>query len=316
MIHIKDKNIFQNEPTAVMLGNFDGMHMGHRMLAKTTLENAKKENLKSVVFTFSPHPRVLFGGGKEFLLILSPEEKKYLIESMGFDIYIEYPFSKEFSSLSPEEFAVDLIFKQLNCKVLVVGYDYRFGKKQAGDYKLLKEYGDKYGVKVFSVDEVDYESERVSSTRIRNCLTNGEIEKANRLMTMPYFIKGKVAEGKKLGRTIGFPTINIIADDGKLFPINGVYATRSLVEGKIYSGVTNIGVNPTVNGTRKIVETYLFDFDGDVYGKDVVTWVFKFIRAERKFEDVGALQKQLISDANSSREYFLTEDFAYWSNNY
>ncbi len=316
MEHIKGLSIEQNRPTAVTLGNFDGVHMGHRRLIQLTKEYAEKENLKSVVFTFWPHPMFIFQNKEHSALIMAPEEKKYAMEQMGIDLYIEYPFTKEFASMSPEDFANDLIFDKMNCKVLVVGENYHFGHRHAGDYKLLMELGKKRGVKVIYVPSVMYGEERVSSTRIRNCLVERDIDMANRLLTVPYYILGTVAQGKKLGRTIGFPTINIVAEPIKLFPPNGVYATKTVYNGKSYFGVTNVGLNPTVNGQYKTVETYLFDFHEVVYGESIKTYFFQWIRDEQKFPNVEALKEQLKRDAQSSLDYFKTDGYRYWAQKY
>ena len=316
MEHITDNQIEQKTGTAVTLGNFDGMHLGHRELVRITKERAKEKGLKSVVFTFWPHPMFLLKNKPHSALILSPAEKKFVMEQMGIDLYVEYPFTLDFAALSPERFANELIFDKMNCKVLVVGQDYRFGKQQKGDYKLLKELGEKRGVEVIFVPPVTYDGERVSSTRIRQRLLDRDIETANRLLHTPYFILGQVAQGKKLGRTIGFPTVNIVADPVKLFPPNGVYATRTLYQGKLYYGVTNVGLNPTVNGTYKTVETYLHNFNQVVYGQTIQTYFFQWIRDEQKFPNVEALRQQLDRDAQSALAYFQTGQFDFWRENY
>lgn len=316
MEHITGYNIVQKEPTAVTLGNFDGIHQGHRELIGLTKEYAKKENLRSVVFTFLPHPMFVFQNRELSALIMAPAEKAYAMERMGIDTYIEYPFTKEFAAMAPEDFANKLIFDQLQCKVLIVGQNYKFGYKQSGNYELLKKLGEMRGIQVIQVPSVLYEEKRVSSTRIRECLVKKDIEKANRLLSTPYFILGEVIQGKKLGRTIGFPTINIIADPIKLFPPNGVYATRTVCDGQMYYGVTNVGCNPTVNGTFKVVETFLFDFQKIVYGKMLKTYFFKWIRDEEKFPSVEALRQQLNHDEESALDYFKSREFQYWGQKY
>lgn len=316
MEHITNCDIEQDRPTAVTLGNFDGVHKGHRKLIETAKEYAEKENLKSVVFTFKPHPMFIFGNRENNALIMSPEEKELAIRKMGVDTYIEYPFDREFAAMSPEDFAIDLVFNKLKCKVLVVGYDYRFGHKNGGDYKLLEELGKKYGVKTVFVPNVIYDGERVSSTKIRECLVNKDMETANRLLTEPYYIYGRVAEGKRLGRQLGFPTVNILAHEDKLFPPNGVYATATVYDGKIYYGMTNVGYNPTVNGKHKTVETNLFDFDKVIYGEPILTFFFKWLRDEHKFPSVEALRDQLKIDTVSASEYFKSEEYKYWKENF
>ena len=167
-------------------------------------------------------------------------------------------------------------------------------------------------MKVIAVPSVQYEGERVSSSRIRQCLIDKDLESANSMLTVPYFILGTVKEGKKLGRTIGFPTVNIEAHPLKLFPPNGVYATKTLYEGKYYYGVTNIGKNPTVNGTQKIVETYLFDFNKMIYGEELQIFFYKFLRSEKKFESVDELQAQIAVNAEQTRAYFASAEYEHW----
>jgi riboflavin biosynthesis protein ribF len=231
---------------------------------------------------------------------------------MGIDIYIEYPFDMNFAAMDPEDFAVKLIFEKLKCQVLVVGEDYRFGKGAAGNYEMLKRLGAERGIKVIGVPKVLHGDERVSSSRIRRCLLEKNLEEANQMLTVPYFILGTVKEGKKLGRTIGFPTVNIEAHPLKLFPPNGVYATKTLYKGKYYYGVTNIGKNPTVNGTVKIVETYLLDFNEMIYGEQLQTFFYKFLRSEQKFPSVEELQRQIAINAEQARAYFHSAEYAHW----
>ena len=312
MEHIKGYDIEQIEGTSVTLGNFDGIHLGHRKLISTAKEYALKHALKSVVFTFSPHPMFLLKNKPHSALIMSPEEKKYSIEKSGIDLYIEYPFSLEFASMEPEKFAKEIIFDKLKCKVLVVGENYKFGAKQKGDSNLLKKLGKENGVEVIIVPAVLFENERVSSTRIRNCLINKDIEKANLLLGSPYFILGEVVEGKRLGRKLGFPTLNVLADPVKLFPPDGVYATKTVYCNEIFYGVTNVGYNPTVSGNYKVVETYLFNFHKFVYGEMLKTYFFKWLRDEEKFENIDILQKQLQTDAENALKYFKNNKDVHW----
>jgi len=316
MEHITNTNIKQSVPTAVTLGNFDGVHMGHRSLINLMKSKAKEQNLKTIVFSFYPHPMFLFGTNSDSrALIMGYEEKKMMIEDMGVDAYVEYPFTKDFASLSPEAFA-RLIFEELNCKVLIVGFNYHFGKMAKGNGDLLKEIGKEYGVEVICVPSVNCLEERVSSTRIRKAITSADIALADKLLTVPYFVHGEIIHGKKLGRGIGFPTMNVVADKTKLFPPNGVYATRTVIDGKKYSSVTNIGVQPTVNGTDKVVETNVFDFNEEVYGKKVTVYFFEFIRPEQKFAGLDELKNQLAKDVEASKKYFESESFNDWKEKY
>lgn len=307
MEYINSKEINQTMPTAITLGNFDGIHLGHRELINITLNSAHKLKLKSVVFSFFPHPMFLFGNRTNTGLICSDDEKKMILENMGVDLYVDYPFTKEFAAMSPEKFASEIIFEKMQCKVLVVGFDYHFGKGAEGDYELLKKVGEKYGAEVIKVPEVELYGEKVSSTRIRRAIINKDINLANELLSEPYFVYGKVGEGRKIGRKINFPTANIIADDKKLLPSDGVYATKTEVDGKVYLSMTNVGTNPTVNGTKRTVETNIFDFSGDIYGKEIKTYFYKFLRGEVKFSNVDELSKRLEIDKENTRKYFSCE---------
>ena len=282
MEHIQSDQIGQTRPTAITLGNFDGLHLGHRKLIGRMQQEAKAQQLRSVVFSFFPHPMFLFHNRENLALIMSPEEKKRAIAAMGVDLYVEYPFTKTFAAMAPED----------------------FGAKQKGNAALLEKLGKEHGVKVIVIPPVMYGGERVSSTRVRKALSDTNLDLAAALLSRPYGIYGEVIHGKQLGRTIGFPTINVVADPEKLFPPNGVYATKTLVAGRQYPGVTNVGVAPTVHGTKKIVETYLFDFHQSVYGSCVETALYRFIRPEQKFPSVAALQQQMQADAAAAREYF------------
>ena len=313
MEHITNNNIEQKMPCAVTLGNFDGLHEGHRTLIATAKKYAEEMNMKSVVFTFNPHPMFFFKNRELNKLIMSRHEKVYAVEKLGVDMFIEYPF-EEIASMSPEDFAIEILFKKLNAKVIVVGDNYRFGSKAKGDPALLTKLGEEYGVKVIVENDVYVEGSIVSSTRVRECLVNRDVPTANMLLTEPYFMIGTVVKGKELGRQFGFPTVNLVADEDKLFPPNGVYATRVEVKGKLYCGVTNVGINPTVNGTFKIVETFIFDFNEFIYGEEIKISFFKWIRNEKKFNGVEELMAEIAKNTAQVKEYFSTEEFEFWKN--
>ncbi len=313
MEHITTHSIEMETPCAVTLGNFDGLHYGHRTLVDTTLKAAEEKGLKSVVFTFFPHPMFFFNNRALNKLIMSRHEKVYAVEKLGVDYFIEYPFG-EIAAMTAEDFAVEILFKKLKAKVIVVGDNYRFGAKAKGNPELLAELGKEYGVEVHVVPDVHMYGSIVSSTRIRQCLIDRDILGANRLLTEPYFMVGTVVKGKELGRKFGFPTVNIVADDEKLFPPNGVYATRVVRNGKTYSGITNVGMNPTVNGTFKIVETFIFDFNEFIYGEEIKINFFKWIRDEKKFACVEDLMAEIARNRDQVKDYFKTDEFKYWEN--
>ncbi|MFI3173859.1 MAG: bifunctional riboflavin kinase/FAD synthetase [Bacillota bacterium] len=307
MKHMTTKEIQLHSQSVVTLGNFDGVHLGHRELIKTAYEIAQNKGMQSVVLTFAPHPKLVFQKPNQenpFALIMSREEKKRVIGSMGVDIYIEYPFDRNFAMTTPQVFFEEILIKLLQCKVLIIGEDYHFGANRQGNITMLKELGELHGVEVISIPAVMQKGERISSTRVRDALIHKNFDEVKEMLTTPYFILGTVVQGKQLGRTIGFPTINVEAEEHKLFPPNGVYATQSLIDGVYYFGVTNIGHNPTVNGSQKIIETHLFDFQEDVYGKEIQTFVYHFLRSEKKFNGIEELMEQIAINAEQAKTYF------------
>ncbi len=294
---------FQFQNTAVSLGKFDGVHIGHQKLMNCILEQ-KKKGLKAVVFSFLVHPGTLLGD-KEVSLILTEEEKKRKLENMGMDVLISYPFSKEMLSMEPEAFIEEILVKKLDARVIAVGENFRFGYKRRGDAKLLKKYASKYGYEVQVFEHIEVAGERVSSTWIRECIAEGNMEYVQNLLGQPYSIRGEVVHGKKLGRELGMPTANVVPDKHKLLPPFGVYASKTLVEGIWYEGITNIGVKPTVmEENEKLAETFLFDYQGNLYGKEIQTNLYYYERPEQKFNSIDALRVQMEKDCQEAKRYF------------
>lgn len=302
MIVYENNDFLITENTAVTIGNFDGIHLGHQKLIETVLDYSKKFSLKSVIFSFNPHPVAFFGRTGDFKTMFSTEEKKYIAEKTGVDMLIQYPFNKEFSSLSPTEF-MDLLCTKTNCKVLVVGENYCFGKDRVGNLSVLEHLGNERGVKVIGIPRVKVHDVRVSSTRIRGLINYGDMEKVAYLLKKPYFVLGKIVDGDKRGRSMNFPTINVMPQDKKLLPPDGVYFSTVIIEGKEYYGMSNIGVNPTFNGEKRKIETHIFNFDEDVYGKTAVITFYKRIRGERKFGSIDELRAQLNADSKTAKGY-------------
>lgn len=300
---IENKDITHNVSTAVTLGNFDGVHLGHQKLISTVMEYASKEKLMSVVFSFYPHPLSLFNKDETFYTIFSRHEKEIIIKDMGVDELIQYPFTMEFANLEAEDFA-NILFERLKTKVLVVGADYCFGKGRKGTYDLLKQLGEEKGVKVIKINSVNYDNERVSSTRIRECIRNGNIKLANILLNKNYFIKAKVSEGNKIGRSIGFPTANIIAPENKLLPPDGVYMTKVFHKGQYYESITNIGMTPTFGGNYRKIETHIFNFSKSLYDEEISVIFYDFIRKEHKFSSADELKEQIKRDKKKVLENF------------
>ena len=291
------------EPTAVTLGKFDGLHRGHDLLMQTVLEYSKKYDLASVAFTFDIPPR---NKVEEIVanVLTTNDEKQYIFEKRGIDYLIECPFTSEVMSMEPKAF-IAWISKALHMKYVVVGDDFRFGHKRAGDYHTLQEYEEEFGYKTIVIDKLKDSNRDISSTYVREKIADGNIKKANELLGYRYFIKSEILHGRKLGRTIGVPTINMILPENKLLPPNGVYVTEVLVDGKTYMGVTNIGCKPTVSDENIIgVETYIDDFNQDVYGEKIVVSFIQFIRPEQKFDSIEELKSQMKSDIEVSRKCY------------
>ena len=286
--------------SAVAIGKFDGIHVGHQALLQRII-NKKKDTMQAVVFTFSPSPEEFFKG-QMLPAIDTPSEKRINFERMGVDIVIEYPLTKESASISPQSFMEDILLKGLNAGYVVSGSDLSFGNKGAGNSKMLQAFADEKGFQYEMIDKVCVDGCEVSSTSVREAIVEGDMERVNRMLGRRYCIGGEVVHGKALGRTIQMPTINIVPAKEKLLPPSGVYATVTMIDGKEYPGVTNIGVKPTVTDEKVVgVETHLFDFDKDVYGKDVVTQLISYIRPEKRFANVGDMLTQMKEDCEHAR---------------
>lgn len=288
-----------NNGTIVTIGTFDGVHLGHKKILNKLIDKKKHCGLETLVFTFEPHPRkVLFPEQKDLKLITNTEEKVSLLEEIGIDHVLVYPFNKSFSEINPDEYIGEILVNQLKVKCIIVGYDHRFGKNRAGGLDLLIKYAEKYNYEVLEIAAEDINSINISSTQIRKAIESGNIELANQFLGYSFFISGKVKEGKKLGRTIGFPTANIsISDADKIIPKNGVYAVKVSINDLTFNGMLNIGVNPTVSTTLQLkMEVHLFDFNQEIYGKDIKVSFINRIRDEQKFSGIDALKNQLELD--------------------
>lgn len=289
--------------SAITLGKFDGLHLGHQTLLHKIL-NKKKEGYESAVFTFVAPPLDLLDH-KISEVLLTNQERRIILERMGINCLIEYPFTTEIARISPEEFIKNILVDKLHAVYIAVGTDFRFGHNRSGDYELLASLGKEYGYEVEVVEKVRQGDREISSTYVKEEITYGNIEKVNKLLGYPYTIMGEVTHGRKLGRTLGMPTANIIPQDNKLLPAGGVYASKTRIDGTYYYGVTNIGNNPTVGGTsRKIVETFLFDFNEDIYGKFVEVELYTYERPEIKFNSLEELKKEIQKDIQFGKDYF------------
>ncbi|MBU2948636.1 bifunctional riboflavin kinase/FAD synthetase [Zobellia uliginosa] len=291
----------KRHPTAITIGTFDGVHIGHRKILERLINNAASLNLKSTVLTFFPHPRMVLQKDANIKLLNTIKEKTKILEDLGLDQLIIHPFTQEFSRLSATEFVRDNLVNQLQTKKIIIGYDHRFGRNRNANITDLRAFGNTYGFEVEEITAQEIDEVSVSSTKIRKALQEGDISTANAYLGYNYMLTGIIGKGKGLGRQIGFPTANLnIAESYKLIPKNGVYFVKSEFSGKTIYGMMNIGYNPTVAGKEKTIEINFFDFDQDLYGKELQIDILHRIRDEHKFESVEALKIQLEKDKQTS----------------
>lgn len=287
--------------SAVALGKFDGIHLGHRRLLERVLEQ-KKQGLWTVVFTFDTSAASFFGG--ETKELSTREEKRAVFSRLGIDVLIEFPLNRETAATEPAEFVSRYLAGQMRTACLCAGPDISFGKGGAGDYALLEKYAGTYGYQVELIEKVRVDGEEVSSTRVRQAVRAGEMEKAAVMLGAPYRVSGKVVHGRQLGRKLGMPTANLLPDERKLLPPNGVYYSMAEIGEKTYRGISNVGYKPTVSEEKLMgVETYLYDFEGEVYDRDMTVELLSFRRAERAFASVEALRRQIEADVEAGRNF-------------
>ncbi len=294
------------QETAVALGKFDGIHIGHRRLLEEIL--SRSHSLAACVFTFDPPPAVLFGcsDGRE---LTTREEKRLLFARMGVDILIEFPMNPVTAAMAPETFARDILAGQMQARFLAAGTDLSFGARGVGDAALLRRMGPELGFDVKTIDKVCVDGEEVSSTLVRARVEAGDMESVERLLGMPYLIAGEVVRGRQVGRTLGFPTVNVLPGEDKLLPPNGVYFSQVRCGEKLYRAISNVGCKPTVTDERVMgVESYLYDFAGDLYGKQVEVSLRSFRRPERRFDSLEALRRQLEDDIAAGARWHSMEE--------
>ncbi len=286
---------------AVAMGKFDGIHLGHKKLLGKLLEQ-KADGLKCVVFTFDPSPEEFFMG-HPMKQLFTADEKRRAFEKMGVDVLLEFPLTEKTAATEPEFFVRDILCRRLNAKYIAAGTDVSFGDKGRGDQFLLKNLGKELGYELELIDKVRVDGEEVSSTRVRNEVSDGSMEMAKRLLGEYYSVSGMIEHGRHLGHTIGVPTVNLLPPDNKLLPSYGVYSSIVEIDGEEYKGMTNIGRKPTISEKERVsVETYLYDFDRDVYGKYAKVMLRTFMRPEMKFESIDALKAQIEKDVKTGGE--------------
>jgi riboflavin kinase/FMN adenylyltransferase len=299
LIH-NDINLFKAVNPVITIGTFDGVHHGHKEVIAKLKEIADRVHGESVIFTFYPHPRLVVSAHESNLRLLTTfNEKAHQLELAGIDHLVVYPFTIDFAELTYEKFISDILIKKLNLHTLVIGHDHRLGKNREGTYDNVISLSKKLHFNVEKIDTFLINGVDISSSKVRTALQKGEIEKANEFLGYPYQLTGMVTNGSQVGRNIGFPTANIIAaDHSKLVPGEGVYAVMVEVEGKQYNGMLNIGFRPTINANadHRTVEVHLFNFEDNIYKKEITISFLKRIRSEKKFDSVEELKIQLIED--------------------
>lgn len=293
------------EKTAVALGIFDGVHLGHRKILSIA-KSYRAQNLKFAVFTFETSS-ITQKHGKPYEYIYTQAQKNSIFESLGAD-YVYSPEIASLMNMSGEEFSGEILKDKMNAQVVVCGKNFRFGKGASCGAKQLKAYGEKFGFEVCVCDIYQRDNQPVSSGRIKNHLKNGEIQKANELLGERYFVAGEIVSGNKIGRTINFPTLNQLFDERQIVPKMGAYASCCDIHGESYGAVTNIGVKPTVESDIKpLAETHVSGFCGDIYGENVKIEFLEFLRTEQKFPSVEHLKKQIESDLNEAKAIYLSK---------
>ena len=291
----------QIEGSVVTIGNFDGIHLGHQKIIAQLKEHAKKLKVPSVVISFNPTPQNFFGA--DHAVLSSYEEKDFFLSSLGINYHLVINFNKEFSNINAQTFIEEFLLRKLNIKHCLIGDDFRFGKNRVGNFSLLQENGDKHGFAVEETATIKHNQIRISSTRIRECLQQNNLEETKKLLGRSYSISGKIVRGQQRGRTINFPTINILPNRSKS-PVSGVFAVKVKLSGQTYFGICNAGHKPTVNGREFLFETHIFDFEKDVYEQFAEIVFLKHIRPEKKFNSFEELKNQIEKDVVKAKNFF------------
>jgi riboflavin kinase/FMN adenylyltransferase len=294
-------NYDKKHPTAITIGTFDGVHIGHRKILERLINDAKKTGLRSTVLTFFPHPRMVLQKDTEIKLLNTVQEKIKILDRIGLDYLIIHPFTLEFSRLSSTEFVRDILVNELKAKKIIIGYDHRFGRNRNANIQDLIAFGNTLNFEVEEIAAQEIDDVSVSSTKIRNAIIDGDMKTANKYLGYNYMLTGDVKKGKGLGRQMNFPTANLfIREKYKLIPKNGVYVVKSILNDKLFYGMMNIGFNPTVDGSSKSIEIHFFDFKSDIYGENIQVDILERIRDEHKFNSLEELKTQLLKDKQTS----------------
>ncbi|MEC5174445.1 bifunctional riboflavin kinase/FAD synthetase [Chryseobacterium nepalense] len=291
------------KPLALSLGMFDGVHLGHKSIIDELIKVGTENHLETAILTFWPHPRFVFNPNENLKLLNTLDEKKFLMEKYGIDTLFLKEFDEEFRNLTGEEFVRKILVDKLNIKYLIIGYDHSFGKNKSGNFELLQKLSKELDFEVEQMEAINIHENNISSTKVRNALLSGNIIEANEMLGYSYSVSGTVVHGKKIGRTIGYPTANIETDQVKLLPKKGAYIVEVFLKNQQYKGMLSIGTNPTVNGEKLTVEVYILDFNGDIYDEKITVAFRDFLHDEIKFEGLEKLIEKLDEDKKRTEKF-------------
>lgn len=302
-IHLGTEKIHEIENAVVTAGTFDGVHIGHQKILNRIRDVADKTNGQTVLITYWPHPRLVLKPWDNTLLLLSTfPEKANLLEAQGIDHLVKIPFTRDFASMSPEEYIKVVLNERINTRKMIIGYDHRFGKDRSGGLDELKAFAPKYNFDVEEISRQDIDEIGISSTKIRTALQSGDITTANTYLGRNYCVSGRVIHGNQLGRSIGYPTANIeVKENYKLIPADGVYAVKVCNKYTKFDGMLNIGQKPTIGGENKTIEVNIFDFNQDIYNTEITIEFVDHVRNEIKFDSLDSLKLQLAEDEKAVR---------------
>lgn len=301
-VFLKDAELVPN--SVITVGTFDGVHAGHRAIIDTVVEKANERDARSVLVTFDPHPRNIINPDAGIKLLTTLQERSEILDELGIDTMIVIPFDRDFSLLSSKEFVRDIIHKKIGVSEFVIGYDHQFGRNREGTIETIEKLGKELGFDAYVVSKREVGEKTVSSTAIRNAISEeGNVDEAAEFLQRPYRLNGTVVHGDKRGKQIGFPTANIKPEHvNKIIPQDGVYAVKVRINGNLYDGMMNIGTRPTFDGKVQTLEVHLFNFDEDIYGKEVQVRFYNRIRDEKKFDGKDELIGQLKQDEKQARK--------------
>ena len=302
--NLNTKSNFNQQNLCITIGNFDGLHIGHQSVIHRLIQEAKKSNLQSTIMSFTPHPKIFFSQSTKLFNINTKHEKLNILKDMGIHIYVDFEFDNELSNLSANDFILKIIIEKLNVKKIVIGSDFKFGKDRKGNLEKLRELSLTldFDLVVIDILNINNTEKKFSSSHIRDLITNGNFENVSKMLGRNWSMVGEVIKGDQKARRINFPTANI-KPDNKILPKKGVYCVKAIIDSKVYKAISNIGYRPTVDGSVLLLETHLFEFNHDIYGKELTVEFLAFIRAEKKFDNFQELTKQIQKDIKTAKIY-------------